>query len=281
VFVPRNVYYLMRRSADRGGGRTLVPWLLGVLLAACGPLSAFAQTGAGANQPPPSVSAYVPVVGSTLGADDIVWKTQLELDNTSSTEVTVGISLPAAPEQPLLILTMPPGSVQRFSDVVGEAFGLERAMSPLLVQTQGRRSVTIRASAYGVRGADVFRPEPIAVSYGEPYYPIRYLNGLSFSNAYRTNIGLANLGDEEATFVVAFQRVPDRNLAVSRFTVPPNTLWHQSVQALFPMIDTGDDFSVLVETFSRHTFVYASVIDNATNEARFVDAIIGAPSQAQ
>jgi hypothetical protein len=218
----------MRRNADRGGRRTLVPRLLGLLLAGCAPLCAFAQA-------PQSVSAFVPVVGSTLGADDIVWKTQLELDNTSSTEVTVGISLPAAPDQPLLILTMPPGSIQRFNDVVGEAFGLERAMSPLLVQTQGRRSVTIRASAYGTRGVEVFRPEPISVSYGEPYYPIRYLNGLSFSDAFRTNIGLANL---------------------------------------------GDDFSVLVETFSRHTFVYASVIDNTTNEARFVDAIIGAP-QAQ
>ena len=268
---------MMRRNADRGGRRTFVLRLAGLLLSACGALSGFAQTGSAGDSS--SISAYVPVVGSTLGADNIIWKTQLELANTSAAEVTVGISLPAAPDQPLLILTMPPGGIQRFDDVVGEAFGLDRAMSPLLVQTQGRRSVTVRASAYGVRGAEVFRPEPISVSYGEPYYPVRYLNGLSFSDAYRTNIGLANLGDQEATFVIAFQRVPDRNLAVSRFTVPPNTLWHQSVQALFPMIDTGDDFSVLIETFSRHTFVYASVIDNATNEAHFIEPVIGAPTQ--
>lgn len=258
---------------------SVLPFLL-LLLAAWWPLGGFAQA-AGPSDQPQSVTAYVPVVGSTLGADDIVWKTQLELDNTSPTEVTVGISLPTAPEQPLIILTMPPGSVQRFDDVVGEAFGLDRAMSPLLVQTQGRRSVTIRASAYGIHNGEVLRPEPISISYGQPYYPIRYLNGLSFSDAFRTNIGLANLGEEPATFVVAFQRVPDRNLAVSRFTVPPNTLWHQSVQALFPMIDTGDDFSVLVETFSHNTFVYASVIDNTTNEAHFIDAVVGAPAPTQ
>lgn len=271
---------MMRRRADRGERRACVLPGLAFLLAACWPLHGLAQPAAGGDQPT-SVSAYVPVVGSTLGANDIRWKTQLELDNSGPTEAIVGISLPAAPDQPLLILTMPPSSVQRFDDVVGEAFGLERAMSPLLVQTQGRRSVTIRASAYGIRNGEVFRPEPISVSYGETYYPIRFLQGLSFSDAYRTNIGLANLGDQEATFVLALQRVPGRNLAVSRFTVPPNTLWHQSVQMLFPMIEAGDDFSVLVETFSHHTFIYASVIDNATNEAHFVDAVIGAPTQAQ
>ena len=271
---------MMRGRADRGERRARIVPGLAFLLAACWPLLAFTQPAAGGDQPA-SVSAYVPVVGSTLGANDIRWKTQLELDNSGPTEAIVGISLPAAPDQPLLILTMPPSSVQRFDDVVGEAFGLERAMSPLLVQTQGRRSVTIRASAYGIRNGEVFRPEPISVSYGENYYPIRFLQGLSFSDAYRTNIGLANLGDQEATFVLGLQRVPGRNLAVSRFTVPPNTLWHQSVQMLFPMIEAGDDFSVLVETFSRHTFVYASVIDNATNEAHFVDAVIGAPTQAQ
>ena len=270
---------MMRGRADCGQ-RARILGHLALVLAACWSLCAVAQTAPGGD-PAQSVSAYVAVVGSTLGANDIQWKTQLELENSGPTEAIVGISLPTAPDQPLLVLTMPPTSVQRFDDVVGEAFGLERAMSPLLVQTQGRRSVTIRASAYGIRAGQMFRPEPISVSYGEDYYPIRFLNGLSFSDAFRTNIGLANLGDQEATFVLAFQRVPGRNLAVSRFTVPPNTLWHQSVQSLFPMIETGEDFSVLVETFSRHTFIYASVLDNATNEARFIDAVVGAPTQAQ
>lgn len=222
------------------------------------------------------VDALVPVVGSVLGANEIRWHTALELENASSAETTVAISLPATPDQPMIILTMPPTSLQRFDDVIGEAFGLERAMSPLLVQTAGRRSVTIRATAYGMRGAELFKPQPISVSYAENYYPIRYLNGLSFSDAYRTNVGLANLSDQPATFVVALQRLPGRSIAVSRFTVPPNTLWHQSVQMLFPLIDASEEtFSVLVETFTRHTYVYASVIDNATNEAHFVDGVVG------
>lgn len=228
------------------------------------------------------VSAIVPVVGLTLGANDIIWRTSLELENSGPAEATVAISLPAAPDQPMILLTMPPASVQRFDDVVGEAFGLERAVSPLLVQTAGRRSVTIRATAYGVRGGESFKPEPIDVSYVETYYPVRYLQGLSFSDAFRTNIGLANLSDEPATFALALQRLPGRNLAVTRITVPPNTLWHQSVQRFFPLIDPSEEsFSVLVETFTRHTYVYASVIENASNEAHFVDAVVAGPTNAQ
>jgi hypothetical protein len=230
-------------------------------------------------QTPLTANALVPVVGSVLGANEIKWKTDVELVNSGSTEATVAISLPTAPDQPMLLLTMAPASTQRFPDIA-EAFGVDGALSPLLVQTMGRRSVTIRASAYGVRGVETFKPEPIQVAYGDTYYPVRYLQGLSFNEAYRTNIGLANLGDTEATFVLAAQRVPGRNLAVSRFTLPPNTLWHYSVQTLFPMISGGDDFSVLVESHAHNTYVYASVIENTTNEAHFINAVVAAPTQA-
>lgn len=225
------------------------------------------------------VSALIPVVGAVNGANDIRWKTDVELTNVSNVEATVAISLPTAPDQPMIVLTLAPRGSQRFTDIVGEAFAMESALSPLLVQTAGRRSVGIRAAAYGVRGAEVFTPEPIAVSYSDTYYPIRMMQGLSFSDAFRTNIGLANLGETAAQVVLALQRVPGRNLAVTRLNIPPNTLWHQSVQVLFPMITGGDDFSVVVETYARNTYAYASVIDNATNEARFVMATVGAPSQ--
>jgi hypothetical protein len=42
-----------------------------------------------------------------------------------------------------------------------------------------------------------------------------------------------------------------------------------SIQSLFPMISKGDDFTVVIETISRDTYVYASVIDNE-HTGRFV-----------
>jgi len=76
--------------------------------------------------------------------------------------------------------------------------------------------------------------------------------------------------------------VPGRNLAVTRISIPPNALWHMSIQAAFPLITNGDHFAVVVETTSPETYTYASVIENATNVARFVQPGLGAsPASSQ
>src|SRR5262249_52898185 len=149
---------------------------------------------------------------------------------------------------------------------------IEQALAPLETETfDTSRSVRVPATVYGVRGTDLISPEPIPVDDGSgAYHPQRALNGLSFSDTFRTNIGLANLGTTAATFTLALQRLADRNLALTRITLQPNSLTHVSIQSLFPMITSGDDFTVVVETGSRDTYIYASVIDNITSEARFI-----------
>ena len=228
-----------------------------------------------AESPPPSVSVTIPVVGSVNGPGGVRWKTDVELINDQKAEAVVALTLPTAPEQPVIVTTIPPGDRVRFTDVVGEAFGIEAALSPMIVQTLGRRSALIRATAYAARGAEVVAVEPIAVNYGPSYFPQRTLRGLSFSDEFRTNVGLANVGESEAVFVLALQRLSGRNLAVTRITVPPRNLIHTGIGKLFPLITSGDDFSIIIETGNPETYVYASVIENATHEARFVQPAVG------
>lgn len=216
-------------------------------------------------------TVIVPVVGSIDGINAVHWKTDVVLRNDLGTEVEVALILPAAPDQPAILTSIPPGESLRFTDVVGEAFGLPAAISPLVVQTRGRRSVTVMASAYAVRGTDSSRPQPIGVSYGDPgYAPLRVLHGLSFSESFRTNIGLVNLGEKEARFTLALQRIPGRNLALASVSLPPSSIRHTSIQSIFPLIPSGGGFSVLVESSAPSTYAYASVIENETNAARFV-----------
>lgn len=222
----------------------------------------------------PTAIALVPVVGTLPGVNGVRWQTDVELVNDSGSEAVVALELPTAPEAFAMILALAPGQVQRFSNVAGEAFGLETALSPLLVSTAGRRSVTIRATVYAVTPDGISAPQPIAVQYGPSYYPLRALDGLTFSEKYRTNLGLVNLGEREAEFVLALRRVPGRNLAVSNVRVPATSIVHVSVQSLFPLISKGTDFSVVVETPSPETHVYASVIENATSDARFIQPTI-------
>jgi hypothetical protein len=235
-----------------------------------------------AETPQQNVSVLVPIVGSVTGINNVRWKTDIDLFNDGKSEANVMLSLPTAPEQPFILVAIAPGAGQHFSDIVASTFGMDATLSPLKITTiESTRSVRVLASVYGVSDTDVTLPEPIAVTNGTMYSPLRALNGLSFSDTFRTNVGLANLGDSDAWFTLALQRVPGRNVAVTSFKVASNTLVQTSVQSLFPMITMGEDFTVLVETSSADTYIYASVVANDTNQMHYIQPVFSAPAEQQ
>lgn len=240
-------------------------------------IAVLVAAAASAQKPPQTVRVIVPVVGSITGANQVRWKTDVALTNDTRDSLFVALQLPTAPDQPTIAFTLAPGATQTFTDVIGQAFSMQDALSPLLVETLGNRSVRVLATVYGTHGTDVTPVEPVPAEWADVSFPLRTLSGLSFSDLFRTNIGLVNLSDHDASFTLALQRVAGRNIAVTSITLPPNALSHTSIQSLFPLITKGDDFSVVIETGAPNTFVYASVIDNNSSEAHFIVPSIGAP----
>ena len=110
-----------------------------VLLAAA---TAAAQTPPPEPPAPPSASVLVPVVGKVFGAGSVQWRTDVDLINNLGRDVMVMLTLPTAPEEPFLLLPLPAGATQRFTDVIA-AFAMDRALSPLLVKTINSRKVYI------------------------------------------------------------------------------------------------------------------------------------------
>ena len=259
--------------------------IVAALLAASAALAQAPQPEAPAEPERPSATVMVPVVGKVYGAGSVQWRTDVDLINNLGRDVMVMLSLPTAPnpDDAWMLFQLPAGAVQRFSDVIA-SFNMDRALSPLMVKTlNSKQPVRVSATVYAVKldnPTTPVHPEPIAVAYADAFFPLRALYGLSFSDSFRTNVGLANLGERPALFTIALQRVTGRNIAVTQLTVPPGTLWHTSIQALFPLITKGEDFSLLIETGSRDTYVYASVIENATNEARFIEPAVAANVQS-
>jgi hypothetical protein len=223
-----------------------------------------------AQEVPRTSTAVVPIVGSVFGATMVRWKTDVELVNDTGGSADVALELPSAPEQPVILLSLAPGESVRFDDIAGEAFGLEAVLSPLRVTTSGRRSITVRANVYADRGTERSPLQPITTYVAPQYAPLRVLDGLGFSEQLRTNIGLVNFSEREAEFVLALQRIPGRNLAVTRMRVSAGSLVHASIQSLFPLITEGTGFSVVIESAAPDTYVYASVIESANHAARFV-----------
>lgn len=221
-------------------------------------------------------TTIVPVAGSVVGAGMVQWKTDVEIINDTAFETDVAIEMPAAPAAPVMILTLAPGQIQRFTDIVGQAFGLPSALSPLRITTAGRRALTVRAHAYPLTGTEPPPMQPIAVFTGDVSYPVRVLDNLAFSNELRTNIGLLNFGDAPAVFVLALQRVPGRNLAVAHVAVDAGGLVHSPIQSIFPLITKGVGFSVVIESSMPLTYVYGSVIESPSHAAEFITPRIGA-----
>jgi hypothetical protein len=222
-------------------------------------------------------TAVVPVVGNVFGATMVHWKTDVEIVNDTGRDTDVALELPSAPEQPLMLLTLAAGQSQRFTDITAQAFGIDHVLSPLRVTTSGRRSVTVRATAYAMRDdGSFFSPlQPLGVYVGPSYHPMRVLDGLAFSEEFRTTIGLVNFGERDADFVLALQRIPGRTLAVTPIRVRSNGIVHTSIQSLFPLITDGSGFSVIVETPAPETYVYASVVRSDEHAGRFVAPRIG------
>jgi hypothetical protein len=222
-----------------------------------------------------TVTVIVPIVGNLPGVNTARWMTDVELTNASRLASDVALELPAAPGAPLMILTLGPGQTQRFTDVVGQAFGLDTVLSPLRVTFAANHNLVVRASAYALREEGISALQPIAVYAENSWYPVRVLDGLAFSDAWRTNVGLVNFGESAADVLFALQKIPGRNVATTPMRIPAGAVMHVPIQAIFPLITEGAGFSVLVETASRDTHVYASVISNETNAGQFIAARIG------
>lgn len=266
----RTVYLVMQRL----GLPRLSPALLAAIALAAAPALAqdlrSDQTGGAFS------TSVVPVVGNLFGIGMARWKTDVAIVNDTGLPVNVAVELPLAPESPAIFLTLGPGQVQRFSDIVAEAFGLETAISPLRVTTGSRRPVSIVTNVYAVADGNVSPLQPVPTDLGSSFYPTRTLDGLDFSDEFRTNVGLVNLGEADADFTLALERIPGRVVAVSHARVAAGAMIHESIQSLFPLITKGSGFSIVTETMAPSTYVYASVVENATNAGRFVAPRIGA-----
>ena len=221
-------------------------------------------------EPPVVSTAIVPVVGRTVGIGNVEWSADVRLTNPSKEPVDVILTAPAVEGDPFVFLTIEPGQSAPLPDIAREAFGVSNALTPLLVQTLGERSVGVECVIRGVGPDGAVRPQVPRILYSRPNGLTSILSGLRIDEDYRTNIGLANVGEETAMATISLQRLTGRTIDTTTVQLPPRSLQQMSLAELFPIITEGSDLSLVIEFMSPDSYAYASVLQNESHDGRFV-----------
>jgi hypothetical protein len=238
---------------------------LAIVLAATAP-AALAQT-AGAAQ---SHIGILPVVANTIGVNEVNWRSEVALQNNSNSDVEVLLAAPGAPGSPFFFTSLSAGQTIVFDDVVRDTFGLDSWAGPLVVQTFGSRAVAVSSVVRALAPHGEAAPQVIPRLAQGGGAMSQVLRGLEVSDTHRTNVGLTNLGDEAVQFALGLQVVSGRFVETASITVGAFATVQQPLQEIFPVLARGSDLIVVVEPASRNGFAYASVIENASSNGRFV-----------
>jgi hypothetical protein len=214
-------------------------------------------------------SATVPVVGAVIGLDQIAWRTDIALRNDAAYAVEVVLTLPGVPDDPFFFTTIPAGGTISLPDVARSTFGSVGRLSPLRVTTLAPASVTVAAVVQGLTPDGPTEPQVLTVQYGETRSMLEAISGITINETFRTNLGLVNPTEEDALIVLALQKVAGRNIAVVRQSIPPLTHVQLPIQDFFPLLSEGENLTIVVEHTNPRAYVYASVIANATGNARY------------
>jgi hypothetical protein len=253
----------VRGYTDTMTRRTYRGWLLWMLLAA---------SALGQESPPPeerSFRSVVPVVGYVRGVGDVQWMTELAMSNPHASEITVGLTLMGGGE-PFFLTTLAPGQTLAAGELVGGVLGSPGRISILEIGSIGAGPVSVGVRVIGYKDGGVVAIQPIPVYGSTLPFSRQRLDGLAVNEHFRSNVGIANSGDEPGIVTLALRRIGDRDIAFATVPVPPRSLLHWPVRRFFPLLTEGTGLSVVAEPSSAEIIVYGSVISNSTHEARFV-----------
>lgn len=214
-------------------------------------------------------TAVIPVVGSVRGWDEVLWRADVRLSNPWREPLDVILTAPAAGDA-FLFFTLQPDESLPLPDIAREAFNLQGALTPLVVQTLGNRSVSVETLIQGEGRDGAVRPQSPRTMYSLPQGGMAFLSGLRIDEDHRTNIGLVNLGEDTVLATLSIQRISGRPLETMMIDLPPHSLSQRPLGHLFPTVVQGSDLTLVIEFSSSSAYAYASVLDNETHTGRFV-----------
>jgi PKD repeat protein len=214
--------------------------------------------------------AIVPVVGRTAGANGTFWRSDLELTNPGTADVSVSLSFfghssPASKSDQLVVAA---GSTVRLNDVLS-ILGSESGSGALEVTWTGGEVIvgsrTFTSAGGGTYGQDVdargVEPRSDAV-----------VTALRQDAAFRSNVGLVNAGSTTLPVLLRLFDATGASLGTAVVSLGPRSHSQQPLPSLFPGVSfSSGSFVVTAQVAEPSAFVlYASVIDAISGDPLFL-----------
>ena len=219
---------------------------------------------------------YIAAAAHTGGVNQSVWRTDLDIHNTSGSSQTVVVELLTADqanEMPHSVsMMLAPYSSVRYRDVIDSLFGAE-GVGALRVLADGG-SVRVSSRSYNDEGEGTYGQgipsADGAIGFGE----VGRLVGLSqsgdSSTGFRTNVGLVNL--TAGSVMVTIDLYDGDGGLIGSVTRTLDAFEQTQINGIFPEATDVGYAEVWTNTPGGRFLAYGSVVDNSTGDPTYVAA---------
>jgi len=226
----------------------------------------------------PRATQWIDGVGSLVGANNTLFKSNLSLTNRNPAEAVVTVLLtPRGAVLPVASATvkLPASATKFYNDAVSELFNFQGAAS-LSLTTSNTTPVAAWARTYSDQGVAgtlgqfipaFAAPELIGTSGA-------ILQGLSQNSRYRTNAGLFNTAATPVNVTVSVWR-PDGISAGQKVYTPAagQSIFIPQIIKDITGADVTDGYLRIVPTAGGAIYAWASFVDNVSTDQTFVRPI--------
>lgn len=224
-----------------------------------------------------AASFIIPIAGSTRGANDSRWQTELVLHSSSSTTIHARLlfhdrtGTTATAE-----VDVAPRATLSIADVVNSRFGLENVTGAIELQVDDRAArklvITSRTFSRSERG-DLGESIP-AVRADNASKPGASLVIAAPSSAsdFRLNVGLYAVSNASVRWDLVRADGSTASSRTLQYIAGTQTQYNPSSQALFDTPSEDND-SVIVSILSGSIVAYGSSVANATGDPTYIPAI--------
>jgi PKD repeat protein len=246
--------------------------------------SAFATHTLTVTQAQQTTRTLVSAAAQTSGVGGSSWRTELTLFNAGNDPLSVNLIYIPSYGNALKNLQIQVGAKQTltYANALGDLFNITNGAGAIAIEATSASAapqlrVTSRTFTDGATGTYGQAVPTVGTS---DFSGNLYLTGMASSASFRTNVGLVNRGSSDAAVTLTLVDTTGAQVASANVTVPANNFQQTPISQLFPLPSRSfDSLSMMVTSNAPDAIsVYASVIDNQTQDPVYIQATPGGAS---